>query len=150
MVPSEGVVMETSVSFSLSDELSVEKKLTAVAAADQAFVKAVWSAVPHVRCALPYGQCQRLALMAHRVSGLLDMEDQPVRFATTFQQPVPGLANQIWNVDLREWIIGDDHQPTTRRLAFQRLPRLERGERAFEAHEIQRGFVHCSLPCGML
>lgn len=78
------------------------------------------------------------------------MEDQPVGFATTVQQPVPGLANQVRNVDLGERIIGDHHQTTARRLAFQRLPRLERGERALQAHEIQRGFVHCSIPCGML
>ena len=73
-----------------------------------------------------------------------------IRLASHFEKPVPGFPEQVRNIDFRQGIICKDRELHTRRLSFQRLSRFQRGQRAFQAHQIECGFAHAVAPCGKL
>jgi hypothetical protein len=76
-------------------------------------------------------------------AGFFDQKYDSALIAFADLNPVTGFADQIWNIDHRQRIGATNLQNVTQAQSLERLSRLQCGQRAFEARQVEfcRGHV---------
>lgn len=68
-----------------------------------------------------------------------------IRTSDHFGERIAGFTQQVWNVDLRQWIIGDHDQLISSLASLQGLAGFQRRQRAFETEKVEGSFTHIGL-----
>src|SRR6266850_574549 len=75
-------------------------------------------------------------------SGFLDVEDEQARLGSLLLQDVAGLGDQVRDIEGRKRVGALDHELVAGRKPGQRLARLEGGQGAAQAAQVEDGLRH--------